>query len=148
MVARNGVGTLEQAIEVFIEASEAELKSWKTIYGYRDALKLFLQFCGNIPLEELNDGHLRSFIANEAGRRREVNCELVPYSSEIIYKRYKVVKSFVRWLYERHYIEEDYSQYTRNPKRDKTLPHVLSDEQVVKAFRLLKGKSYRDLVIF
>lgn len=147
-MARREVGILKDAIELYLETSEAELKSWKTVYGYDDALKLFLNFCGNIPLEDLNEDHMRSFVLHEAGRRRIVNGEAVPYSTETIYKRYKVVKTFVRWLNEHKFIDEDFSVYSRNPKRDVTLPEVLTEEQIRKVFRILKGRDYRDLVIF
>ncbi|MBA4376035.1 MAG: hypothetical protein C0401_07685 [Anaerolinea sp.] len=147
-MARNELINLKDAIELYIQTSEAELKSWKTIYGYEDALKLFLGFCGNIPLEDLNEDHMRSFVIHEAARRRTVNGEEVEYSTETIYKRYKVVKTLVRWLHERKFIDEDISQYTRNPKRDVTLPEVLSEDQIKKVFRLLKGRDYRDQVIF
>lgn len=139
---------LRDAIELYLETTEAELKSWKTVYGYEEALKLFLDFCGNIPLEDLNEDHLRSFILHETGRRREVNGEMVAYSTETIYKRYKVVKTLVKWLHSRKYIVEDITQYTRNPHRDETLPEVLSEDQIRKVFRILKGHEYRDLVIF
>lgn len=147
-MARKELINLQDAIALFLQSSEAELKSYKTVRGYEEALKLFLRFCGNIPLEDLNEDHLRSFILHETARRREVNGEMVEYSTETIYKRYKVVKTLVRWLHQRKYIPEDISQYTRNPHRDETLPEVLSEEQIRKVFRILKGHEYRDMVIF
>jgi site-specific recombinase XerD len=147
-MVRREVGNLKDAIDLFLKTSETELKSWKTVYGYEDALKLFLKFCDNIPLEDLNEDHIRSFILHEVGRRRIVNGEEVPYSTETIYKRYKVVKTFIRWLFDRKYIDEDISMYVRNPKRDVTLPEVLTEEQVRKVFRILKGREFRDLVIY
>ena len=109
-MARKELINLQDAIALFLQSSEAELKSYKTVRGYEEALKLFLGFCGNIPLEDLNEDHLRSFILHEAARRREVNGEMVEYSTETIYERYKVVKTLVRWLHQRKYIPEDISR--------------------------------------
>jgi site-specific recombinase XerD len=140
---------LFEAVDEYIAASEAELKAEKTLVKYRDTLGIFKEFAGNIPLEEMSDSTLRDFIANEAGRRRIINGEEVPYSSETIYTRYKVIKGFARWLHSHKYIAEDITQYTKNPKRDYHLPEVLSETQVKNIFRKLRAEdNYRNYVIF
>lgn len=146
---RKELHSLFEAVDAYIEAAESELKSKATVDRYLDALGLFKQFVGNISLTELDDSCMRQFIANEAGRRRLINGEEIAYSTETIYTRYKVVKTFVRWLHENKYILEDPSIYTKNPRRDYTLPEVLSEEEIRKILRSLKSTdSYRNFVVF
>ncbi len=140
---------LDEAVDAYVEAMEAELKSKASIDKYMDSLGLFKQFMGNIPLTDLDDSCMRSFIAHEAGRRRMIGGVEVPYSTETIYTRYKVVKTFANWLHQNKYISEDITQYTKNPRRDYTLPEVLTEEEIRKIFRRLKSSdNYRNYVIF
>jgi site-specific recombinase XerD len=137
--------TTYDALEKFLLACRAEAKSPKTLRSYQDILKCFVNFVGDMQVDELTPDHIRGYIA-ELSTRPGVHGQ---FSTHSVHKHYSVVRTFIRWMYDQRMIKERLTDYTKAPRQAEYLPDVLTDEEIKELFVLLKDRrTYRDQVIF
>lgn len=130
---------LKQAIDFFIVEQKYRGNSEKTISTYKQQLKYFLNFSGNVDMKELNYSvvqdytlFLRNKLKNSNHPYSEVKNEHI---SDITIQTYiRGLKSFINFCIERKYLTKETFEYFRLPKAKKVIIEILSDEQIKQLF--------------
>ena len=136
---------LTSAKETFLLDCKAADLSKKTLRGYRDVLTKFIQFTGEMTVQDLKPDHVRTYIAylsERPGRYGE-------FSSHSLAKHYAVIRVWIRWLYAQKMITERITDNVKPPRLSQRVPQILTTEELDDLFTdLKKKKRFRDLVIF
>uniref|UniRef100_A0A7V6CCZ6 Integrase n=1 Tax=Thermodesulfobacterium geofontis TaxID=1295609 RepID=A0A7V6CCZ6_9BACT len=116
--------TLKKLFDDFILFSQVNGKKQKTLSWYKDMLTPFIN---SLSFENLNILEIRRYIAQLQKRGLKpttIDCHI------------RAIKTFLHFIHEEGYIDEDLSKKIKKPKLPKQYPYVLNDEQV---FALLKA---------
>ena len=88
---------LSEVRDIFLlDCQAADLKS-TSICRYRKVLTDFIQFTGDITVQELKPDHVRMYLAELFAQK---------LSKEIVAKRYRIVRMWIRWLYAQKLLTE------------------------------------------
>ncbi len=142
--------TIQQATELY-EAHWGSLNlAEKTQQGYRDALKLWMEWLGkdkHMLVNSLTINHVTDFIAKQ--RRRQGRVEGTQFSSHSLHKYFSVLRTFIRWMYRQGYMELPMDFEYEAPRVSKDLPDPLSPAEQVQLFRNLRTENHlRNQCIF
>ncbi|MCS7231621.1 MAG: tyrosine-type recombinase/integrase [Elusimicrobiota bacterium] len=130
--------TLKDLFDNFIFLSQVNGKKPKTITWYKEILTPFVN---STSLEELNILTIRKYIATLKKRglkEATIHCHI------------RALRTFLKFLYEEGYLEENLSQKIKSPKLPKQYPYVLSDEDIhklIKACNKNLWEGFRNYVI-
>lgn len=137
--------TLSSIIAEFLWVGKAENKSATTLENYKYALKAFLNFVGDIDINDLEQRQIREYIAYDLSRT--INGQ--PVSSQTALKHFSVVRYFCNWAYSERIISINPAIGIRPPNTGDEMPKVLSQAELKSIFRQLSDKDrFRDKVIF
>lgn len=119
--------SLDHQISRFLQACELERSaSEHTLRNYRADLEQFAAWFGQSGVSDLNalsSIKLRAFLAHLRNERN--------YAARTMARKTSALRSFFRWLEEREEISSNPAAGLRNPKRKRTLPHFLDEDQAV-----------------
>lgn len=133
------------ARDKFLLACDRENKSSKTMRSYRDTLEDFIHTVGDMPADIITAEHLRGYISNLSSRSGRHGS----FSPQSIHKYWSVVRTFIRWMYKKHYIYSCISDFIELPQPALDRPGALEEEEVQSLFDYLTEKGdFRNEVIF
>ena len=134
---------MKATIDKFLSSLEVEKNySNHTILNYRADLEEFAAFLGDQPLTQVDYPVLRRFLAQLRTR------DLKPRT---ISRKLSALRSFFKYLQSHKMIAGNPAALLVTPKLDKTLPHFLTEEEMVRFLDAPKdGKvnTLRDMAIF
>lgn len=137
--------TLSSTISEFLWVGASENKSATTMENYKYALQAFLDFTGDIDMNDLEQRLIRKYIAYDLSRTVNGN----PVSSQTVLKHFSVIRNFCNWAYSERIIDTNPATGIRPPNTGDEMPRTLSEEELKKVFRQLSGKDrFRDKLIF
>jgi len=144
---------LKDAIDLFIDEKEAQNLSEATIRYYRDNLKRFMT-CLNVEIgmsepicEEFNAALIQKYgkIIKEKMKWKDHPDPVRQKDekkSKNTYRTYlNAVRVFGNWLYRNGYIEEDILNSVKLPKRQQTMPKLLTNDEIKKIFMQFDTKT-------
>ena len=138
--------TLRTALQNYHRNLIAENKTPKTIEGYMDGLKVWVQDIGpDRMVSSLNIADVQEHIISLRTKPGITTGSLM--SSHSIAKRYAVIRTFVRWLHVHGWLPSLILDGYQAPKISNELPSPLSPDEVARLFVLLRNHSFRDKVI-
>ena len=74
------------------------------LHVYRDVLTAFIQYTGDITVQDLEPAHVRSYVADLSDHSRPAR------------KHYTVIRTWIRWLYAQKVITQRLPQPTQPPR--------------------------------
>lgn len=130
---------LQKAIDSFLKEQEFRGNSVKTISVYKQQLRYFYNFSGNIECIDLNYSlvqdytiHLRQKTKNSDHPYSSVRDEKI---SDVTIQTYvRGLKSFINFCIERKYVDKDNFETFRLPKAKKIIIEILSDDEIKQLF--------------
>jgi integrase/recombinase XerD len=126
---------LRKAADEFINAKRIENLSMKTLQMYSRMINEFLDFVGDMDLDDYDASDVRSFL----GYQRQRNGRFGKLSDATINKYYSVIRTFSRWLEDQDYKAFSVTRRVKAPRVEQKLPECLSDDEVIKLFRYIKS---------
>lgn len=137
--------SLGAARDKFLLSCDPANKSLKTIRSYRDTLEDFINTIGDMPADNITPKHLQGYISNLASRSGRHGT----FSPQSVHKYWSVVRTFIRWMYKKHYIYSCISDFIELPQPALDRPDALDEEEVQRLFDYLAEKGdFRNEVIF
>jgi integrase/recombinase XerD len=137
--------TLHTILERYLLECQSENKSHKTLMAYQDTLHDFTNFVGDIPVANLTKEHIQKYldhIAKHPGRHGRL-------SIHSVHKYYSVVRTFIRWAYDQHYIARQITDFIELPQPALNPPDILTADEINHLLEYLTEKTgFRDLVVF
>lgn len=123
---------LKKHIEEYCSFLQYEkIASNNTIEAYRNDLIQFFNFMETKGFNELTQISIRSFLSNNFGKLEKSS----------LARKLSSIKTFLRFLVRKGFIENDFSRLIPSPKIDKKLPSFLSVEAI---FTLLNCPNKKD----
>lgn len=130
---------LNKAIDVFIKEQQYRGNSSKTIITYKQQLKYFYDFSGNVECIELNYSMVQDYTVYLRDKVKHSNH---PYSSirdekisDITIQTYvRGLKSFINFCIERKYIDKANFENFKLPKAGQVIIEILSDDEIKQLF--------------
>lgn len=105
-----------------------------TIEDYRNHLRRFFIFCGDLQDPELSNKLLRDY---------QVYLREIPSINSVSVRSYcRALKVFLRWLYIEEHTETDYSLRFRLPKEEKRVIRVLTDNEIRQLYRQFSSETF------
>jgi hypothetical protein len=92
---------LSDAKNIFLFNSQVAGLDAQTLNAYRDVLGLFIEFTGNIFVEDLTPDHVRLYINNLSDGPSEGE-----EHTRTVFSHYAVIHEWVRWLYAQKFATE------------------------------------------
>lgn len=120
------------------KASKHSLKAYKTdLQELLKLKKIDQDFSTNIPagLKITNKKQLEKTVRSLLEKNMTKNIKLA-YSSRG--RKLAVAKSFIRWMAEKNYIEEDFRHLFKSPKTSPRIPSFLSVEEIFSILEMFK----------
>ncbi len=125
---------LSEAFEAFQLYARIEGRSHKTVEVYRVAFQDVLSFLGQQrAFSDVGAGDIRRWIAHklDAG-----------YSKTTINIRLRALRAFYNWLVREGYLPESPLAHVKQLRTPRQYPYVLSEQQVMALFRVIKRDSW------
>ena len=121
---------LDAAIEEFILEQRVRGNSSATVSYYRNVLSYFSEFSGNVDVTELTLQRCREYYLCLA----EDDINSVSVQSYV-----RGLRSFLRWLYDSEYIEQNICVKFKLPKATRKVIDVLTEEEIRLLFDSIRG---------
>lgn len=134
---------MNRYLEKFLFFLEIERNySPHTILNYKLDLMEFVRFIEEKPLEKVIYNDFRRFLAQLRSQQ---------YKPRTLARKLSSIRSFFKFLQREGYIKENPAVLLMTPKLDKTLPHFLSEKEIVdliEAPSIMQSAGQRDRAIF
>ena len=134
---------MQPVIENYLLTCKAESKAQSTIRGYHDVLYDFLDFTGDISLEEFKPEHVQRYM----GSLQDKEGRNGPISSHSLHKYYSVLRTFCNWLFAQGQIRQIPTQLLKPPRLSEDLPDALTADEVEKLLGILRSETLRNRTI-
>ena len=130
---------LSKAIDIFLKEQEFRGNSIKTISVYKQQLRYFYDFTGNVDCFELTYSMVQDYTIY---LRKKIKNSNHPYGairnekiSDVTVQTYvRGLKSFINFCIENKYIEKQNFEYFRLHKAGKVIIEILSDAEIKQLF--------------
>ncbi|MGB9788900.1 MAG: tyrosine-type recombinase/integrase [Dictyoglomus sp.] len=127
---KNQVKSWKSLLDNFFFVSQVNGKRPKTLQWYKETL---IPFTKSVPLEELSVYSIQKYISS----LRERGLKPASIDTHI-----RAIKSFLHFLYDEGYLEENISAKIKRYKLPKSYPHILNDEQILNLLKVCDKKSW------
>ena len=130
------------SIDKFLEYLRSELnRSQRTVENYREDLKLFEQYAGNLSesftWESVDSDMIRNWMEHMID---------VGNKATSVNRRLSALKMFYRFALVRHYVESDPAHNLKGPKESKPLPQFLKENEMDELLdRKMWGDDYNNV---
>jgi integrase/recombinase XerD len=131
----NQISNYRTAPEDFILKIKELRYSESTLKTYKNALEDFINYHFTIPLEQLHDGHIQSFIRYLVMERKVSSS----YQNQAI--------NAIKFYFEKVLGGKRTTYNIDRPKREKALPVVLSEEEVVRILRNVENLKHKAILM-
>lgn len=84
---------------------------------YRDVLKSFIRFTGDIRVRQLTPEHVRMYIANLSNGPSEGDAH-----AELVMSQYAVIQTWIHWMYVQKYVIERDGSTVKPPALTSLIP--------------------------
>ncbi len=124
---------LDKALDLFLEYQQVIGSSNKSINYYKQTITYFIDFLGNINIEDVTTSHYNSYVIylrnkNVVNNGIEKDKKL---SFDTIRTRTIAVKSFFNYLYNNKYINNNIFEGVKSFKYGKKVINILSNSQII-----------------
>jgi len=134
-VSANQISNYKVAPEDFVLKIKELRYSESTLKTYKNALEDFLNFHHQIALEQLHDGHIQSFLRHLVMERKVSTS----YQNQAI--------NAVKFYFEKVLGGKRTTYNIDRPKKVKSLPVVLSEEEIVRIFKNVENLKHRAILM-
>ena len=129
------ISNYRTAPEDFILKIKELRYSESTLKTYKNALEDFINYHFTIPIEQLHDGHIQSFIRYLVMERKVSTS----YQNQAI--------NAIKFYFEKVLGGKRTTYHIDRPKREKALPVVLSEEEVVRILRNVENLKHKAILM-
>jgi site-specific recombinase XerD len=126
---------LREAAEDFIMAKRVENCTQRTLKVYGNFVHEFVDYTGEIPVEDLKATHVRRFIDYQQTREGRFG----PLADSTVKKYYSVVRTFCNWLKAQEIKDIVPTDKVPAPRVEQKVPECLTDEELDNLYRYLKA---------
>lgn len=106
---------LSSAKETFILDCKAADLAPRTLQIYRAVLTKFVEFTGDITVQELKPDHVRLYIAYMADQPERYKANGGKLSAYPLARHYAAIRTWIRWLYAQKLVTER-SRFVTSPR--------------------------------
>jgi len=92
---------LSNARNIFLFDCQVAGLDAQLLNAYRDVLGLFIEFTGNIQVQELTPDHVRLYINNLSDGPSEGD-----EHTQVVISHYSLIHDWIRWLYAQKFVTE------------------------------------------
>ncbi len=134
-VSADKIAIYRSAPDEFILKIKELRYSESTLKTYKNALEDFLNFHNQIALDQLHDGHIQSFLRHLVMERKVSTS----YQNQAI--------NAVKFYFEKVLGGKRTTYNIDRPKKEKALPVVLSEEEIVRIFKNIENSKHRAILM-
>jgi len=134
-VSADQISNYKAAPEDFLLKIRELRYSESTLKTYKNALEDFLNFHHQIALEQLHDGHIQSFIRHLVMERKVSTS----YQNQAI--------NAIKFYFEKVLGGKRTTYNIDRPKKEKSLPVVLSEEEIIRIFKTIENIKHRAILM-
>lgn len=134
-ISADNIANYKIAPQEFVLKIKELRYSESTLKTYKNALEDFLNFHHQIALDQLHDGHIQSFLRHLVMERKVSTS----YQNQAI--------NAVKFYFERVLGGQRTSYKIDRPKKEKALPVVLSEEEIVRIFKNVENLKHKAILI-
>jgi len=92
---------LNEAKEIFLFDCRVAGLDAQELNAYRDVLGFFVEFTGNIQVQDLSPDHVRLYISNLSDGPNEGE-----EHTRVVISHYTLIRDWIRWLYAQKFVTE------------------------------------------
>ena len=92
---------LRHARDIFLFDGQVTGLDSQTLHAYRDVLRSFVDFAGNILVKDLTPDHVRLYIANLSDGPSEGEKH-----TSMVLNHFAIIDEWIRWLYAQEFVTE------------------------------------------
>jgi site-specific recombinase XerD len=134
-ISADKISNYKTAPEDFIMKIKELRYSESTLKTYKNALEDFLNFHHQIALEQLHDGHIQLFLRHLVMERKVSSS----YQNQAI--------NAIKFYYEKVLGGKRTTYKIDRPKKEKALPVVLSEEEIVRIFKNVENLKHKAILM-
>ena len=134
-VSVNQISNYKVAPEDFVLKIKELRYSESTLKTYKNALEDFLNFHHQIALDQLHDGHIQSFMRHLVMERKVSTS----YQNQAI--------NAIKFYFEKVLGGKRTTYNIDRPKKEKSLPVVLSEEEIIRIFKNIENIKHRAILM-
>lgn len=136
--------TITKALELFLMEQQLRGNTPKTIHNYERLVSYFCNFTGDIDVDELNIGHVKSYQLFLNDKDKDYNFETTlkkKITKTTIQTYMRAVRVFMNWLYDESYIPNNVVKRYKLPKAPKKVIEILSVEEIERVYKSLNDNT-------
>lgn len=143
---------LNKAIELFLKEQQFRGNSPKTINIYKQQLKYFYNFSGNLDCSEITYITVQDYTIFLRGKIKNSDHPYAiirnEYISDVTVQTYvRGLKSFINFCIEKKYISKDYFENFKLPKAKKVVIEILDDDEIKKMFAFCNKQNDKKIAL-
>ena len=127
---------LQDAIDEFLIEQRVRGNASSTVKDYQTKLTFFMNFVGNIDIEDIDLHLCRSYYLRIA----ELHSNTVTVQTYI-----RSLRAFLNFLFNNEYIEHDICRKFKLPKARKMLIDILTDDEIKSVYDVYSGEGFYDV---
>lgn len=145
---------LSEALNLFLTQKEIEGKSPDTLVGYRSKVRAFIDFAGDIPINQFTHELATQYILATSKRNRYADTRSRHTEDSVGIKRSSIknyvliLKIFSKFLFEEGYLKQNPMAKIKLPKDDKEAIEILTDEEIGRIYACINPRTANGAKLF